>query len=83
MFANQVSGNVLDFAQSCQIGITFFYTMVGATGIPSNHAGYASAPGLVLHRKPGNVIVILFNLTTNKLNTNGYNEVVWSGWYER
>lgn len=83
--ANAVGGNVLEFAEKCGIGITFFYTLAIGTGYPTNSAGYATSPGMVLKRKSsGAIFVIIFNSYSNLFSTNSRTEGAgWSGWRER
>ena len=83
-FPNGVSGDVLGFAESCGVGITFFYTLNESTNRPTNSSAYATAPGLVIKRQTsGNITVILFNCITNLFSTNSKSLDSWTGWRER
>ena len=83
-FPNGVSGDVLEFAESCGVGITFFYTLNESTNRPTNSSAYATAPGLVIKRQTsGNITVMLFNCITNLFSTNSKSLDSWTGWRER
>ena len=83
--ANAVGGDVLEFANKCGIGITFFYTLATGTGYPTNNQNYRTAPGMILKRKStGDIVVIIFNPLSNLFSTNSRTEGSgWSGWKER
>lgn len=83
--ANAVGGDVLEFANKCGIGITFFYTLAIGTGYPTNNQNYKTAPGMILKRKStGDIVVIIFNPLSNLFSTNSRAEGSdWSGWKER
>ena len=83
--ANAVGGDVLEFANKCGIGITFFYTLATGTGYPTNSQSYRTAPGMILKRKStGDIVVIIFNPLSNLFSTNSRTEGSgWSGWKER
>ena len=83
-FPNGVSGDVLEFAESCGVGITFFYTLNESTNRPTNSSAYATAPGLVIKRQTsGNITVMLFNCIPNLFSTNSKSLDSWTGWRER
>ena len=86
IYPEEASGDLLEFALSCQRGLVPFYTTTSTTNIPTN-GGYAYAMGFVLTRKDGvganrqtNIFLMEPATGTFAINNYHYESGGWQGW---
>lgn len=86
IYPEEASGDLLEYALSCQRGFVPFYTNINTTNIPTN-GGYAYAVGFVLTRKDGEganrqVSIFLMEPATGAFAINNYHYESggWQGW---
>ena len=73
-----VEGDLLEFAEGCDVGTTQISTNQGNTSLPSGN--YVYAVGMVQRRESNQINIFLTDCLTGKIAINIYWYGEWSGW---